>query len=514
MSHGHTVLDLAEGLTVLVGPNNCGKSAIVSALQTLCENAVGDFMVRHGERDCSIRVDTDDGHTVEWRRVRDKVSYTLDGREVSRLNGSVPDDLHELLRLPLVESGTTSFDVHFGEQKQPIFLLDKSPGHRATFFASSSDAVKLINMQRLHRQDVLEARAREKLLAEEKTKLDRRLERLAPLDGIGDRLACLETEYDAITERAGRVSSLRRALDGLQIATRVFNHLAAGAAALASLRRPPKLLPAEKLHDLIEQFAAVQLRIDQATGVRRATEALHEPPPLAEEVRRIDTLRTLLRQLSGAERTFDHWSARAGAMAPLKDPPELEPADRLDTLLAGLTAAGGELDHRQAVNQVVGSLSEPPLLDETAGLRALLVGLMAAGRGVEWTQLLSGSLTALCPPPALDETSRLRRLLVTLHLAELTVCRHQAEATALRGVSDPPEEIDSGILLRLLRELDQAHREVVDRRGRSEQAETTLADAEHDLRHLAEEMGSCPTCGQRLNADLLVGAQTAKEVQS
>ena len=79
-----------------------------------------------GSGDCSVRVDTDDGHTMEWRRRRDEVSYSLDGREVNRLNGSPPDDLHDLLRLPLVESRGTKFDVHFGEQKQPIFLLDRS----------------------------------------------------------------------------------------------------------------------------------------------------------------------------------------------------------------------------------------------------------------------------------------------------------------------------------------------------------------------------------------------------
>ena len=38
MSHEHTVIEPAAGLTVLVGPNNCGKSAIVTALQILCHN--------------------------------------------------------------------------------------------------------------------------------------------------------------------------------------------------------------------------------------------------------------------------------------------------------------------------------------------------------------------------------------------------------------------------------------------------------------------------------------------
>ncbi len=35
MSHAHTVIDLADGLTVLTGPNNCGKSAVVAALRIL-----------------------------------------------------------------------------------------------------------------------------------------------------------------------------------------------------------------------------------------------------------------------------------------------------------------------------------------------------------------------------------------------------------------------------------------------------------------------------------------------
>ena len=510
MSHQHTVIDLAEGLTVLVGPNNCGKSAIVSALQTLCENATGDFMVRHGERECSVRVETDDGHVLEWQRKRDEVSYCLDGREVSRLGGSVPDDLHDLLRLPLVESGNTSFDVHFGEQKQPIFLLDKSSGHRATFFASSSDAVKLIEMQRLHRQDVQEARVRERLLAAEKINLDRRLEKLAPLGDLGDRLDWLEEEHHAITEQAGRVSSLRQALEGLQMATRVFDHCTAQVVALSELWSPPELLLAEALKSLVGQMGVAQHRIDRTSAVRKAMDPLREPPPLTEDARRLDTLRSLLRQLLGAEGALDRWSARAGSLAPLQDPPGLEPSERLGTLLAELTAAGGELDHRQAVNQIMESVDDPPELDDTAGLRALLDGLLAAGREVEQARLLSGSLTSLCLPPELDDPSRLKHLLDRFQSAALIVRQQQAGLVALGDLSNPPADIDSTALVRLIRELDEVGSEVEDWRGRVERSETALTDAEHNLRHLADEMGTCPTCGQIFDADLLVDAQTTE----
>ena len=60
MSHSHTVIEPAEGLTILVGPNNCGKSAVITALQTLYYNELGGFMIRHGESDCRVTVETEE----------------------------------------------------------------------------------------------------------------------------------------------------------------------------------------------------------------------------------------------------------------------------------------------------------------------------------------------------------------------------------------------------------------------------------------------------------------------
>src|SRR2546423_1953812 len=104
MSHKHTVIEPAEGLTVLTGPNNCGKSAVVVALQTLCCNDRGSrAYVRHNEKEARVRVETSEGHRVEWIRKGDVVSYKINGRDVNRLKGGIPEDLHELLRLGIVE---------------------------------------------------------------------------------------------------------------------------------------------------------------------------------------------------------------------------------------------------------------------------------------------------------------------------------------------------------------------------------------------------------------------------
>src|SRR5687768_16374779 len=150
MSHAHSVIEPAAGLTVITGPNNCGKSAIVAALQILCSNDNSTYVTRHGQRESAIRVETDDGHVVEWRR-KGSPRYVIDDKLFDRLKQGVPDELHQALRLGQVECENETFDIHFAAQKRPIFLLQDKPKHAAEFFASSSDACRLLEMQNLHR---------------------------------------------------------------------------------------------------------------------------------------------------------------------------------------------------------------------------------------------------------------------------------------------------------------------------------------------------------------------------
>src|SRR6202011_4276063 len=95
-----------------------------------------------------------------WRRKGTSVSYVIDGVEVHRAGrGNAPDKLAELLRMPRIEPANSDrkFDLHFGLQKEPIFLID-SESDAARFFSASNDAERLLQMQQLQKERVKGAR--------------------------------------------------------------------------------------------------------------------------------------------------------------------------------------------------------------------------------------------------------------------------------------------------------------------------------------------------------------------
>ena len=231
MSHGRSVIEPTAGLTVLVGPNNCGKSAIVHALQTLCYNRPNEYAIRHDQKEARVTVETDDGHVLKWRRKRGgSAGYEIDGEPIGRLGqGGVPEALHALLRMPKIESidGQAVFLVHFGLQKSPIFLIDDPPARAATFFASNSDAESLLQMQRLHREKVKTARQDQTKLSREIDDREKLLAATASLSELNDRVGELETSFSQIEQASQRIEALSGQIRKMKIAARLLESRAA-----------------------------------------------------------------------------------------------------------------------------------------------------------------------------------------------------------------------------------------------------------------------------------------------
>ncbi|HEX2970706.1 MAG TPA: AAA family ATPase [Tepidisphaeraceae bacterium] len=467
MSHAHTVIDLAEGLTVLVGPNNCGKSAVIEALRTVCTNLPAEMLVRHGQREARITVETDDNHTIVWRRKGATVSYIIDGREVHRLKGSVPDDLHQLLRLPKVTTPQgDSFDIHFALQKSPMFLIDESGSKAAGFFSTSSDAEKLMQMQQRHREKVRNAKARHKDLTAEIERLAAQVQTLAPVDELATRVEQVEQEHAAIVEENQQLASFTALLRQLDEQVAIHDRHAACCQALSTLSTPPVLEDAPSLDRLLAQLTLTQQLAHRESVVGQTLAALTPPPTLDDT----SPLQSLASTLDRAHRAVEYLAARATAVADLQKPPTLEDEFPLTALCDRLAQVQHQTQRLAMMVDSLSTLRESPAIDDLASLQSSIRAFYAAS------------------------------------LAQLTACAHHA---ALAVLQPPPDQPDTTPLQMLIDQWTENRRQATQHAVDICELDLQLAQIEQQIHTWASAHPVCPVCGAAVDPARILAQEHA-----
>ena len=373
------MIEPADGLTVLVGPNNCGKSAFVSALQILCHNAKSNYVLRHGEKKCEIIVETDDDHVIQWSRTKSgSPKYVIDDQEFDRLKRGVPDELHQILHLGKVACEKDQFDVHFGEQKSPIFLLNESGKASAQFFASSSDAIRLVEMQDRHKGKVREAKQEQSRLRASKLQLTESLAQLKPVDEVSMRLSHCEQQYDEIRaadDAIEQTTIVIRALDEVQ------NKLAkqeATTKCLGGLLPPPELSNTESLERMIEDLEQTDVRFRRLSKSLETLSKL-EPPPQLLETR---PLGKLIEDRSTFNRNYERLVALGQALSKLNSPPEMEDESRLLELSRKMQLAIQQFSVHSKLSAVLGRLKPAPDQTDQTPLESIMNDMIRTNKNV------------------------------------------------------------------------------------------------------------------------------------
>lgn len=472
MSHQHTVIDLAEGLTVLTGPNNCGKSAVVAALQILASNGKTTHVMRHGSKVARITAETDDGHVICWQRKKASVSYTLDGEDIHRVGQGIPDGLHDLLRMPIVEAdaGKTkvSYDIHFGEQKSPVFLLGDPGSRAASFFAAASDASRLLEMTVKHRSNVKDNRQNAKRLNAELEACAEELVRLTPVDELAERLAEAQQKFADITKAAADLERIKALRADLQSVVRSKTQFTGELHSLQQVTAPPQQHGTAVVSALIVDLQSCETNRQIATETLAVCQELKNPPdqqPTSECRRRLNELTTTAENV-------DAWRAQTKAFQSLIAPPVVHPTAELNRQIAALNRVVAESHRASDEASALQDLSTPARQQDTKSLQLMIAELAEKQRTQAESVGVVERLQKLTPPTAGTPTTALQTTLQDLK--------------ALKN--------DRATL-----------------QQRADEGRQLLADCETRLRAFVESNPRCGTCGSELDPDKLLAAAPGME---
>jgi DNA repair exonuclease SbcCD ATPase subunit len=461
MSHAHTVIEPAAGLTVLVGANNVGKSAVVAALQILARNGSSTCVMRHGAKECSIRVETNDGQIVEWRR-KTSPGYIINGQTFDRLKKGVPEELHRALRLPLVDA---CGDVHFGEQKAPIFLLGEPESVAARFFASSSDANRLVEIQRRHKDKHAEAKSKKRRLEEESRRVNCQLEVLAPVVDLDDRLCKIEDLHDEVLQLRSRLIEARADVANLASQAERLAKWQANSDVLARLPSLPSLFPVTQLAELIADLGIAQQEVEQTT-------------------------------------------LQVAVLSTIELPPSMQDVDTLKDLTSKLLKQANDVKRSTAIQQSLAFLTDPPTISPTEPLRLTVSKLERATAQQSVATARSDTLVRLAAPPELGDEADLQHRLIELITMERQVESWAAQSELLYTVASPLLPLETLSLETAVSQLEAAVRD--EQSGITSLAFATqgLAEAARELRELAAD-SQCQLCGSQLDPDRVLANAAA-----
>lgn len=205
-NHSATQIDFAPGVTVITGPSDQGKSAIIRAINwVLFNRPSGDGFRQEGFDEVRAAL-TLDNATITRLRTKKQNLYrrNMDGTalEFAALRTDVPEEIRAAANIA---------DAQVHNQHDPIFLLQDSPGEVAkklnTLVGLDLDAM----FARANRI-VNDAKQTEQTASAQAEKITQELTAYAYLEGVEPLIAALEAKETERTQVQARAQALRTAI--------------------------------------------------------------------------------------------------------------------------------------------------------------------------------------------------------------------------------------------------------------------------------------------------------------
>ncbi len=509
MAHKETELELDPGVTVLTGPNNSGKSAVVEALRSVGQNPSPHHAIRHGASQAVVRVELESGEAVEWVRSKGNTVYRVypagrDGEEAgdvpevyAKFGRMPPEDIRNLLRLDLVETESGAVDIHIGNQRYPIFLLDQTGSQAASFFAASTEAEYLLRMQQALKTKTDRARSKRKELLQECADLEKGLALYLPLTALDRDLSATEALHARLEALQQALPRLLQRLQVLEEIGRQYARKAHSSALLKELAPPPEIQETKGL-ELILQNLQNALSQSGVAAARAATLTSLSGPPLLGDTSRLDAL------IKAGESDATSLNARRLAgetLAGLDPPPVLHEVKQFEEMVRNLRRTQITRNQSIAAGRVLESMTAPPDPPLVAPLQTLIGQLSAVATSFVLCSTRGGALEALPDPPDLLPIRPLEELTVSLRDVQRRMQGTHQLGGILSHLTSSPEPQAGAAGDALLQRLIVLHDKLEANARLQGDLASAITAQRQEIEQVIEELGLCPLCGNTLDMD-------------
>jgi energy-coupling factor transporter ATP-binding protein EcfA2 len=197
-----------EGLTVVVGKSNIGKSALIRAIKGALYNGQGDKFVRDGAEHAEVHIQTED-LDLTWKKGGPYNGYVINGAEFQSVGRGAPDPIAKAGFYDL-EVANTTLPVQFADQFHPLFLLDGSGAVAAEAISDIDRLAELQEALRLCDKDKREDKATLKVRKRDVKDVAVALESFDTFEHCGAVMASLEQSVNQICELEAAIQRLQQ----------------------------------------------------------------------------------------------------------------------------------------------------------------------------------------------------------------------------------------------------------------------------------------------------------------
>jgi len=320
-----------DGLTVVTGTNNAGKSAFFRGIRGAFTNTRGYDFVRHGTDHCQVDITFDDGGTLTWMKGKNVNTYIVNGgKPFEKVGHGVPPEA-QIFGIDSVTTGKTELWPQIAPQITGVsFLLHETGSVIAEAVADVKRVNQLSRALSSCEKDRRSARSSLKLRRADAKKLNEKREKFAGLDDVVGGIEALEAKRqkaEKIAKAATNVAKLQRRHKAAREAVGALDGLEDAAGAVPS---QDALRGAERLGRGLKEATDLRGRYQHAVAKVEALAAVEEAErsvPEAGRVKKAQEAAQAFRRASKLQGRYQGALAEVEALSGLEDAQEAVPSD-------------------------------------------------------------------------------------------------------------------------------------------------------------------------------------------